>query len=221
MVGQAHCTVKTAAKVGDRLEPRLGRNLEPIENRLQGLWDYTMGPCSQMTTRPVQQLQVAVQGHRQKAAVAGSTRATRTDSLRGCGDNLQCWRCRHQRLGMLIQFDGTEPAIAARRHASRTWPRVWRAARGSSPSAPDSHSASRPPAPAGLPVRDPVARLECEAMSINPVRPLAQEKQPGRRLYRARMLHIGSRYSGPVGRRPSHRHDGQMYQGWSRLSSIQ
>ena len=37
----------------------------------------------------------------------------------------------------------------------------------------------------------------------------------------ARMLPIGSRCLGPVGRRPSQRHDGQMYQGWSRLSSSQ
>src|SRR5271157_3502123 len=37
----------------------------------------------------------------------------------------------------------------------------------------------------------------------------------------ARILHIGSRCLGPVGHRPSQRHDGQMYQGWSRLSSSQ
>ena len=37
MVGQTHRTVKTAAKLGDRLQPRIGRDMEPIENRLQGL----------------------------------------------------------------------------------------------------------------------------------------------------------------------------------------
>ena len=35
------------------------------------------------------------------------------------------------------------------------------------------------------------------------------------------MLHIGSRCLGPVGRRTSQRHDGQMYQCWSCLSSSQ
>ena len=39
----------------------------------------------------------------------------------------------------------------------------------------------RPPAPGGLSVPDPVAWPGWEAMSIKPVRPLAQERQPGRR----------------------------------------
>src|SRR5271157_1887316 len=125
MVGQTHRTVKTAAKLRNRLQPRLGRDLEPIENRLQALGYHTKGPGSQLTTRPVQQLQITLKGHRQKAPVAGSTRATRTDTLRGCGDNLRRWRCCRQPLGTLIQLDGTEPAIAARRHVVRTWPRVF------------------------------------------------------------------------------------------------
>jgi hypothetical protein len=33
MVGQAHRTVELAAEPGDRLQPQLGRNLEPIEDR--------------------------------------------------------------------------------------------------------------------------------------------------------------------------------------------
>ncbi len=41
MVGQTHRTVKTAAKLRDRLQPRLGRDLEPIENRLQALGYHT------------------------------------------------------------------------------------------------------------------------------------------------------------------------------------
>ncbi len=38
-VGQTHRTVKTAAKQRNRLQPRPGRDLEPIENRLQALKD--------------------------------------------------------------------------------------------------------------------------------------------------------------------------------------
>src|SRR5271165_4536392 len=53
MLGQTHRTVKTAAKLRNRLQPRLGRDLEPIENRLQSLGYHTMGPASQLTTRPV------------------------------------------------------------------------------------------------------------------------------------------------------------------------
>ncbi len=37
MVDQTHRTVKTAAKLRNRLQPRLGRDPEPIENRLQAL----------------------------------------------------------------------------------------------------------------------------------------------------------------------------------------
>ena len=66
--------------------------------------------------------QIALQRHRQETAVAGSTRMTRTDSLRGRGGSLRCChRCR-QRLGTLIQLDRTEPAIAAERHVGRTCP---------------------------------------------------------------------------------------------------
>jgi len=64
MVGQTHRTVKTAAKLRNRLQPRLGRNLEPIENRLQALGYHTTGPGSQLTTRPVQQLQIALKKRR-------------------------------------------------------------------------------------------------------------------------------------------------------------
>ncbi len=39
MVSQTHRTVKTAAKLRNRLQPRLGRDLEPIENRFQALKD--------------------------------------------------------------------------------------------------------------------------------------------------------------------------------------
>ncbi len=39
MVGQTHRAVKTAAKLRNRLQPRLGRDLEPIEDRLQALID--------------------------------------------------------------------------------------------------------------------------------------------------------------------------------------
>ncbi len=39
MVGQTHRAVKTAAKLRNRLQPRLGRDLEPIDNRLQALID--------------------------------------------------------------------------------------------------------------------------------------------------------------------------------------
>jgi len=60
MVGQAHRPVELAAEPGDRLQPRLGRDLEPIEDRRQRQRDHSTGPASQLTTRPVQQRQIAL-----------------------------------------------------------------------------------------------------------------------------------------------------------------
>ncbi len=42
MIGQTHRSVKTPAKLGNRLQPRLGRDLEPIKNRLQALGYNTL-----------------------------------------------------------------------------------------------------------------------------------------------------------------------------------
>src|SRR5271157_4267287 len=44
--------MELAAELGDRLQPRLGRNLEPIEDRSQRRRDHAMGPGTQLTTRP-------------------------------------------------------------------------------------------------------------------------------------------------------------------------
>ena len=86
VVGQAHRPVELAAEPGDRLQPRLGRDLKPIEDRRQRQRDHSTGPASQLTTRPVQQRQIALQRHRQEPAVAGSTSTPRTKlSSRGGG----------------------------------------------------------------------------------------------------------------------------------------
>ena len=60
VVGQAHRPVELAAEPGDLLQPRLGRDLEPITDRRQRQRDDSTGPASQLTTRPVRQRQIAL-----------------------------------------------------------------------------------------------------------------------------------------------------------------
>ncbi len=104
VVGQAQRPVELAAEPGDRLQPRLARDLELIEDR-QRQRDHSTGPLSQLTTWSVEQRHIALQRHPPKPTVAGSTSTPRSDSLRGRGGSLRRGhRCR-QRFGTLIQLD--------------------------------------------------------------------------------------------------------------------
>jgi len=66
VVGRARRTVEQTAETVDRLQPRLGGDSRPIQDRAQRGWIQTMGPGMQLTTCPVQQRQVALQRYRQQ-----------------------------------------------------------------------------------------------------------------------------------------------------------
>ena len=108
-------------------ESALTRSRRRIEAGAAGITTACPGP--QLPPRPIQQLQLGLQRHRQEAPVAGpmgtwqgrtrtrdpSRMPQRPVRLPGAASSLDGGQGRRQRLRPLIQLDRAEPAVAARR----------------------------------------------------------------------------------------------------------